>query len=209
MTAATATRLLLVDDHALVRDGLRALLGGHPGIEIVGEAGDADEALERIAATRPDMVLMDIGMKRVDGLTLTARLAAEHPQLAVLILSMYDNAEYVRRARAAGARGYVLKDGPSSDILAAIAAVAAGGLHFRADAAPAETPNRRAELSERERDILRALAEGQSSKQIALAFDLSVRTVETHRQNIRRKLRIAGQAELIRYAVEHFRTPGP
>jgi len=202
-------RILIVDDHALVRDGVRALLAGAGDCEVVGEAADAAQARALIDAQRPDLVLLDVGMKDVDGITFAAELASERPELAVLMLSMYDGAEYVRRAREAGARGYVLKDGPSDTILEAIATIAAGGTHFPAVAEAADAAaGRRGELSEREREILRALARGQSSKQIAALFDLSVRTVETHRQNIRRKLKIEGQAELIRYAVQHFRPPG-
>lgn len=196
-------RVLIVDDHALVRDGVRALLAPQPGIEVVGEAGDAEQALAQVILLAPQLVLLDIGMKETDGLTLAARLRASHPEVAVLMLSMYDGAEYLRRAREAGARGYVRKDAPSSEIVAALEAIGAGGTHWPAAEAP--DAGRRQQLSEREREILRGLARGQSSKQLALELEVSVRTVETHRQNIRRKLRIAGQAELIRYAVENFR----
>lgn len=198
-------RILIVDDHALVRDGVRALLADHAVANVVGEAGDARSALEAIESLRPELVLMDVGMRGGDGIELASRVRERHPGVAVLILSMYDNPEFVRQAEQAGAQGYVLKDAPSSDILAAIDAVAAGQRYFSPGLTPAaggERPS--AALSERECDILRGLAQGLSSKQLAAQFELSVRTVETHRQNIRRKLRIAGQAELIRYACEHF-----
>jgi DNA-binding NarL/FixJ family response regulator len=204
-------RILLVDDHPLVRDGLRLRLGNLPRLEVVGEAGDAAEALREVAAHQPRLVLMDVGMKGVNGLDLTAQLLARHPGLLVLMLSMYDNPEYVQRALQAGARGYVLKDAPASEIVAAIDAVAAGGTFLSPAVAGrlfrAQEPKPR--LSLRESEILSALALGLSSKQIARQFDLSVRTVETHRQNIKRKLELEGQAELIRYAVEHARTPVP
>ena len=199
------TRVLLVDDHPLVREGLMARLEGVADIEVVGEAGNAAQALECVATCRPTVVLMDIGMPETSGIELTARLLAQAPDLIVLMLSMYDSAEYAQRALAAGARGYVLKDSPSSEILAAIRAVASGGTYlspalaqrlFRPQAA-------RVLLSEREREILALLGQGQSSKLIARSLDIGVRTVETHRQNIRRKLDLAGQAELIKYAVEH------
>ena len=200
-------RILIVDDHPLVRDGVRTLLGGHPGCSVVGEASDADEALQLVAQLQPELVLTDIGMKHTSGITLTGQLSLVHPQVAVLILSMYDNPDYVRQAMQAGARGYVLKDAPSADILAAIDAIAAGGQFLSASLSrsPTRSDTPRPLLSEREIEILGGLARGLSSKQIAAEHALSVRTVETHRQNIRRKLKIEGQAELIRYAVEHCR----
>lgn len=205
-------RLFLVDDHALVREGVRALLASQPSLQVVGEAANVDEALGRIAELQPDLVLMDIGIRQSNGIVLTAELMRRHPGLAVLMLSMYDNPEYVHQALQAGARGYVLKDGPSSEIFAAIEAIAAGGSYFSAELTrkPVVAADEAARplLSERESEIINSLARGLSSKQIAAQFDLSVRTVETHRQNIRRKLRIAGQAELIRYAVERCRTVG-
>jgi DNA-binding NarL/FixJ family response regulator len=203
-------RILLVDDHALVRDGVRALLAQHPHAEVVGEADDANEARREVARLQPDLVLMDIGLREGHGIALTAELMTAHPTLAVLMLSMYDNPEYLHQALQAGARGYVLKDGPSSEILAAIDAVAAGGSYIASRLArptPRGDEATRPLLSERESEILAALARGLSSKQIAAEYDLSVRTVETHRQNIRRKLKIAGQAELIRYAVERCQSP--
>ncbi len=209
----SALRLLLVDDHALVREGLRALLADHPHTEVVGEAGDVDSARLAVQRLQPDLVLMDVSIRQGSGIALTAELTRSHPAVAVLMLSMYDNLEYVHEALRAGARGYVLKDGPSSDILAAIDAVAAGetavgALSTRLPLPPPDAPRAaQSVLSEREQEILRCLARGLSSKQIASQFELSVRTVETHRQNIRRKLRIEGQAELIRYAVEHCRGP--
>lgn len=208
-------RILLVDDHALVREGLRTLLAAHPGTEVIGEAADAPQAREAVARLQPDLVLMDIGLRDGHGIALATELLRDHPGLAVLMLSMYDNPEYVHQALQAGARGYILKDGPSSEILAAIDAVAAGGSYIAARLAR-PTPRgdeARPLLSERESEILAALARGLSSKQIAAQYDLSVRTVETHRQNIRRKLKVAGQAELIRLAVQRCgaagKPPGP
>jgi DNA-binding NarL/FixJ family response regulator len=201
------TRVLLVDDHPLVREGLRARLSSVPGIEVVGEAGDAAQAHAQVDGLAPDLVLMDVGMRHVNGIELTARLRERHPSLRVLMLSMYDNPEYVHRALAAGARGYVLKEAPSEEIVAAILAVASGRNFLGSGlAATAGRPDEsRPLLSARETEILRCLAEGLPSKQIAEALDMSVRTVETHRQNIRRKLGLSGQAELIKYAVERCR----
>ena len=202
---APTIRLLLVDDHPLVRDGLRARLEVVPGFEVVGEAGNADEAQARMAALRPSLVLMDVGMKDVNGIDLTAMLLAREPALQVLMLSMYDNPEYVQRAMQAGARGYVLKDAPASEIIAAIEAVAGGGTFLSPAVSKRLFRNQapRPLLSSRESQILSALARGLSSKQIAREMDVSVRTVEAHRQNIKRKLSLEGQAELIKYAVEH------
>lgn len=197
-------RVLLVDDHPLVREGLAARMEGVADIEVVGQAGDAEQALLRLEDCRPRVVLTDIGMPGRNGIELAALMLAREPGLIVVMLSMYDNIEYAQRALAAGARGYVLKDSPSAEILAAIRAVAAGGTYLspalaqRMFRAPAQRPV----LSEREQDILALIGQGQSSKQIARALDIGVRTVETHRQSIRRKLDLGGQAELIRYAVE-------
>ncbi len=203
-------RVLLVDDHPLVREGLSARLLSVPDIEVVGEAADAAAALLRVDELLPQVVLTDIGMKGINGIELTRLLLARQPQLIVLVLSMYDNVEYAQQAMAAGARGYVLKDSPSAEILAAIRAVAAGGTYLSPALAQRlfRAPTPRVQLSEREQEILVLLGQGQSSKHIARALDIGVRTVETHRQSIRRKLDLAGQAELIRYAVEHARS-GP
>ena len=170
----------------------------------MAEAGNAAEAFARVDASHVDLVLMDVGMKDVNGIELTAQLMARHPQLKIVMLSMYDNPEYVHRAMQAGARGYVLKDAPSQEIIGAIEAIvssqtflspAISGRMLRA-----QTP--RPVLSMRECEILACIAKGQASKQIAKELGLSIRTVETHRQNIKRKLNLEGQGELIKYAVE-------
>lgn len=214
MTPSASIRLLIVDDHPLVRDGLRLRLGMLPAVASVGEAGGADEAWAWMDAatpeTAPNLVLMDIGMKDTNGIDLTAALLTRYPALRVLILSMYDNPEYVHRALQAGARGYVLKDAPASDIVSAIDTVAAGGTYL----SPAVSgrlfsrPDPKPMLTPRESEILAALGQGHSSKQIARDLQVSVRTVETHRQSIKRKLNIEGQAELIKYAVERTRGQG-
>ena len=203
-------RVMLVDDHPLVREGLCARLEGVPDIEVVGQAGDAVEALRCADACRPQLVLMDIGMRDTNGIELTAQLLAREPQLIVLMLSMYDSAEYAQRAMAAGARGYVLKDSPSTEIIAAIRTVFGGGTYLSPALAQRlfRPPTPRVVLSEREQQILALLAKGQSSKQIARTLDIAVRTVESHRQSIHRKLDLDGQADLIRYAVKHARPDG-
>jgi DNA-binding NarL/FixJ family response regulator len=198
-------RVMLVDDHPLVRDGLIARMEGESDIHVVGEAGGAAEALQRVPVARPHVVLMDIGMREMDGIELAALLLARDPTLIVLMLSMYDSAEYAQRAMAVGARGYVLKDAPATEILTAIRTVHAEGTYLSPALAQRlfRMPAPRVALSEREQEILVLLGQGQSSKQIARTLDIGVRTVETHRQNSRRKLDLAGQAELIGYAVEH------
>ncbi|SAL50920.1 response regulator [Caballeronia humi] len=212
MTSEPA-RLVLIDDHPLVRDGLRARLDAAPHLRVIGEAGNAAEALALAAdeANPPDLALMDVGMAGMSGIELAALFHERFPGIRVLMLSMHDNIEYVAQAVRAGASGYVLKDSPATEIIHAIDAVLAGKTFFSAglamrmiQAQSMQTPLER--LTPRERDILDALALGLSSKQIALQHGLSVRTVETHRLNLKRKLDIDGQAELIKYAVEHRRT---
>lgn len=209
--------ILLVDDHPLVRDGLRARLEAAPRLRVVGEAGSGAEALAQAGALRPDLVLMDVNMRGGSGIEATARLSERYPGIAVLILSMHDRPEYVTQAIGAGARGYVLKDAPGKDIVLAIDTVMGGGIYYSAALArqlagpstPASAATSAGGLTAREQEILRHIAEGESNKTIARALDLSVRTVETHRLNIKRKLGIEGQAELIRFAVQRAGMPDP
>jgi DNA-binding NarL/FixJ family response regulator len=200
-------RIMLVDDHPLVRDGLRARLEAVGHFAVVAEAGSGAEALVLAGVTPVDLVLMDITMRDGSGIDATARLAERHPDIAILMLSMHDKLEYVTQAMAAGARGYVLKDAPGKDIVLAIDTVMAGGIYYSAALARqlAHPATHDKQLTTREQEVLRHIADGESNKQIARALDLSVRTVETHRLNIKRKLGIEGQAELIRYAVQHAR----
>jgi DNA-binding NarL/FixJ family response regulator len=197
-------RILLVDDHPLVRDGLRARLEASPHLHVVAEAGSSEEAIEQAGECQPDLVLMDVNMRGGSGIEATARLTQLHPGVNVLILSMHDKPEYVSQAMQAGARGYVLKDAPGKDIVLAIETVMGGGIYYSAAlarqlASPAAPSD---QLTAREHEVLKHIAAGQSNKQIARDLDLSVRTVETHRLNIKRKLGIEGQAELIRFAVQ-------
>jgi DNA-binding NarL/FixJ family response regulator len=202
--------IMLVDDHPLVRDGLRARLEAVPHLKVVAEADGADEALRQAAQCRVELVLMDINMRGISGIEATAQFRERFPGIAVLILSMHDKLEYVSQAMQAGARGYVLKDAPGKDIVLAIDTVMAGGIYYSAALAkqlarPLVQDN---QLTVREQEVLQQLAKGESNKQIAKALDLSVRTVETHRLNIKRKLGIEGQAELIKYAVQHANFEG-
>ncbi|WP_294001457.1 response regulator transcription factor [Sphaerotilus sp.] len=198
-------RLLIVDDHAVVRDGLKAVFSLVDDLDVVAEAGNGAEAMACARQHDPDVVLMDIGMRGENGIELAARLIDENPERAVLMLTMHDGVEHAQRALKAGARGYVLKDSRSAEIVGAIRTVHGGGTYLSPSVAQAlfRAPQARPMLSDREQQILTFLGQGHPSKVIASALDLSVRTVESHRQSIRRKLNLAGQAELIKYAVEH------
>lgn len=201
----SGVRLMLVDDHPMVREGLRARLEKVDGIEVVAEAGGAAEALAALQSTQVNLVLMDVGMKQVGGIELTAQLLVLHPGLRVLMFSMYDNPEFVHRALQAGACGYLLKDAPAGEIVAAIEAVARGATYLSPGVSGRlfRGQKQRPLLTARESEILSAIGRGESSKQIAAALNLSFRTIEAHRQNIKRKLEIDGTADLIRYALEH------
>ncbi len=203
---ATPHTLILIDDHPLVRDGLRARLGAAPGLRVVGEAGSGHAALELAARSHPDIALVDVSMPDVDGLELVARLRELDPAPACIVLTMFDKPEYVRQAVRAGARGYVLKDSPAGEIVAAIDAVAAGGTYYSAALVQglAAIGGTEADpgLTEREREILLLVAGGETSKRIAQLLGISFRTVETHRLSIRRKLGIESTAGLVRYAIE-------
>jgi DNA-binding NarL/FixJ family response regulator len=197
--------ILLVDDHPLVRDGLRARLETIPRFTIAAEAGNASEALHHAATQAIDIVLMDINLSTgMNGIELTGRFNALYPEIAILMLSMHDKTEYVMQAIQAGARGYVLKDAPAMDIITAIDTVLSGGIYYSAGLAKQlSRPMPPALLlTPREREVLQCIATGKSNKHIARDMDLSVRTVETHRLNIKRKLGIEGQADLIRFALE-------
>lgn len=190
-------RLLLVDDHPMVRDGLRARLDAVPGFRVVAEAGDAAGALAALAQD-PELVVMDVALRGDNGLQLTRELLALRPGLRVLVLSMYDNPGYVREARLAGARAYVLKDSPAETIIAALRTVAAGGELWPQPASATEGPH----LTPREREVLGLLAEGLSSQQISERLGMGARTVETHRTHLRRKLNLDSPAALLRFAME-------
>ncbi|WP_186425478.1 response regulator [Cupriavidus metallidurans] len=211
VTTSSAARVLLIDDHALVRDGMRMHLTLQPGLEVVGEADDGEAALAWLAAAEagrmPDLVITDIGMRGMGGIALAGTLHDRYPELAVLIVSMHDNLEYVRQAIRAGARGYVLKDAPADELLAAIHAVLAGRVFYSARIARGmaeQAVSPLDALTPRERDILHGIGRGQANKDIAVQLGVSVRTVETHRLNLKRKLGIEGRAELVKYAVQQL-----
>jgi two-component system, NarL family, response regulator NreC len=203
-------RIVIVDDHAVVRSGLKLLLDGQEDLEVVGEAGDARTAVFEVRAQKPDVILMDVVMPTGSGIEATPAVLKEAPDAKVLILSMQDDPAYVREAFAAGASGYVLKEAADAELVAAVREVAAGQryvhptLGARLVAAEADERARAEEdpLSEREHEILRLLALGHTNQEIASQLYLSVRTVETHRAHIMQKLRISTRAQLVRYALE-------
>ncbi|WP_442866814.1 response regulator [Acidovorax sp. NCPPB 4044] len=201
-------RVLLVDDHPLVRDGVRMRLEATPHIRVAGEAGGVQEAVELAAALLPDIVLTDIRMPDASGIHLATVFRDRFPLVRVLVLSMHQDGEYVRRAVGLGVRGYVLKDAPARQLVEAIETVHAGGRYFSdsvralVEGLPGAEPSARS-LTPREAAVLRLLADGRSNKDIAQLLGTSVRTVETHRLHLRRKLRIDGQAALVKYAVDY------
>ncbi|WP_339499486.1 response regulator transcription factor [Pseudomonas silesiensis] len=198
-------RVALVDDHALVRDGIKALLAVMAPLEVVGEAENGADAIEMVGRCRPDLLLVDISLQDMNGLELTRVLRSQYPSLKVLMLSMYDNNEYVSESVRAGASGYVLKNSPSREIIAAIEAIASGGTFYSAEIAQRLIADKSAdnELTPRESQVLYKMVQGLNNKEMARELDISVRTVETHRLSIRRKLNIDKPAALVKYAIDH------
>jgi DNA-binding NarL/FixJ family response regulator len=208
-------RLFLVDDHAIVRDGLRALLHKEAAIDLVGEAANGQELLDQLPTTPTDVVLLDMNMPVLDGVATARRLQAEYPQVRVLMLSMIDQARHIGLALEAGAHGYVLKNADKGEILVAIHTVAAGKRFLCSEIGlalldqvlgtePAPTSgaaNNTSTLSRRELEILQLLAEGLTTQQMADQLFVSKRTVETHRQNILEKTASKNTAALVRYAM--------
>ncbi len=207
-------KILIVDDHALVREGIRALVAMHEGIEVVGEAEDGLQAIEMTGDLDPDVVLMDIAMPRYGGLEATLEIRKKHKDAKILILSQYDDPQYLDRFLKAGVSGYILKKALGSELVSAIRAVAAGEsyLHPSLTANVIErylskgSPKKPAEpvsLTSREQQILKLLAEGNSHKEIASILDISVKTVVAHQSNISEKLDLHTRAGLIKYAFQH------
>ncbi len=206
-------RVLLVEDHVVVRQGLKALFTGEGDIEVVGEADDGREALRRVSELQPDVVLMDISMPGFNGIEATRQIRQDHPDVKVVILSMHSNEEYVFQVLRAGASGYVLKQSDSSEVLTAIRAALAGGSFLSPPISRAVIDDyvRRAEargrgrtldlLTSREREVLQLLAEGLSNQEIADQLNISVKTVETHRGNMMKKLGVDSKIELVKYAL--------
>lgn len=208
-------KVLVVDDHPLVRKGVTVCLSRHKDMKIVGETGDAREVVSLAHELEPDVILMDIGMPYLSGMTVTPLLRRELPQIRVLVLSIHENPEYVRQAMQAGAHGYILKGISCADLICAVETVYRGELYFDSDTLQSCLKQSLREgkhgdvprLTEREREVLIQIAEGGSNKEIAARLGISVRTVETHRENLMHKLRIYSAAGLARFAVARQLVP--
>ncbi|HEV8463114.1 MAG TPA: response regulator transcription factor [Gaiellaceae bacterium] len=204
-------RIVVVDDHAVVRTGLRMLLEAEDDIEVVGEAGNTRDAVFEVRAQKPDVILLDVVMPGESGIEATPKLLHEAPEARILVLSMQDDPRYVREAFAAGASGYVLKEAVDAEVVSAIREVAGGtryvhpalGARMVAADAAARAAADSDPLSDREHEVLKLLALGHTNQEIAQKLYISVRTAETHRAHIMRKLNLTTRAELVRYALEH------
>jgi DNA-binding NarL/FixJ family response regulator len=207
-------RVVIADDHAIVRDGLRSFISAQPGFEVVGEAADGDEAWQHACELLPDVIVMDLSMPRVGGADAAERIARDCPQVRILALSMHEERGYVTRLLRAGAAGYVLKRTAGAELVRAIRAVAAGGTYVDPSLAgallthpprptrgtSAELSAAAAELTPREGEVLRLVARGHNNKEIAATLAISVKTVETHKANGMTKLGLGTRAALVHFA---------
>ena len=210
MSGPSEIRVLLADDHTLVRAGVRRILEGHPGHHVVAEVADGGAALEVLARERVDVLVLDLSMPGMDGFETLRRARQSHPDLKVLVLSMHADPEYMARAVREGANGYLLKDSAVQDLVRAIETVQGGGVYYSPEVQRELTemvrgrspaPGPLDELTAREREVLRCIAEGLATKDIAEKFGISARTVETHRANLMRKLTVHSVAQLVRIAI--------
>jgi len=208
----TAIRILIVDDHAILREGVRALLGAHPDLEVVGEASDGVEAIAAVERLDPDVVLMDIAMPGLGGIEASLELKKLGRRARILILSQYEDREYVRRLLKAGVSGYVLKKSAGAELAGAIRAVHKGGLVLdpavarvaMAEAGPS-TPagaDPYETLTDREKQVLKLVADGKSNKEVAEVLGISVKTAMTHREHVMEKLKLHNRTELVRFAIK-------
>jgi DNA-binding NarL/FixJ family response regulator len=203
--------VLLIEDHTMVRQGLRRLLEMNPDVRIVGEVGNGRAALDAVERLRPAVAIMDIGLPGLNGIEVTRQLARVAPETKVLILSMHADEAYVRQSLQAGATGYLLKDADEQDLQRAVMALSAGGSYFSPAVSKLvlegylsqgrQTGDELGVLSDREREVLQLVAEGKSNKQVAHALDVAVSTVESHRKHIMEKLNLHNTAEMVRFAV--------
>ena len=199
-------RIAIVDDHPMVAEGIQAILESYDDITVLATLSSGQDIIDQIETLDPDVILLDLNMPGIGGLSTTEILLERRPHTRILILSMHDSPEYINSALSHGAMGYVLKDVPTEEIKHAIDAVMAGERYLCTGAQGSLEPepgDARAQLTNREQTILLQLAQGKSNKDVALALDISVRTVEPHRKNIKRKLGISSTAGLTRYALEH------
>lgn len=219
-------RILVADDHEVVRRGLCALLRNQPEWEVCGEAGDGREAVEKVLTLKPEVVILDIGMPNLNGLEATRQILKTNPRIKVLVLTLHDSDQVVQEVLNAGARGFLLKTDAARDLVAAVEALRRGKTYFtpkvaamvldgylrRENGTAPERPARR-RLTPREREVVQLLAEGKSSKEVAVVLGVSVKTAETHRSNIMRKLELHSVSDLVLYAVRnniiHMAQPNP
>jgi DNA-binding NarL/FixJ family response regulator len=208
----SAIRVLLVEDHETVREGLRMLLNSQPDIEVVGEAANGRLAIEYSERFRPHVVIMDLSMPEMNGLQATMAIKQGHPEMAIVALTRHDDAAFVDELRKAGASAYVLKQSASRELLDAVRVAAVGGSYLDAqlrarDARPIDDPagrvGRPPTVSEREKQVLRMMAVGHSNKEIAEALGITIKTVEVHKANAMRKLKLRGRIDVVRYAILH------
>lgn len=201
-------RILLADDHAVVRKGFRLILSQYPEFDVVGEASNGQEAVEMALALEPDLVIMDVAMPQLNGVMATRAILEGHPHCRILMLSMHGDSVYVRESLRAGAKGYLLKDAVDHDLVAAVRALAAGHAYLSPSVSSTVLADYRQQASDagdrltsREREVLQLLAEGLTAKEIARRLDISAYTVDAHRSRIMRKLQISSIGELVRYAM--------
>jgi len=202
----TPIKVVIVDDHPMVAEGIQSILESYDDIEVLGTLKTGREIVEQAPTLQADVILMDLNMPEIGGLTATELILERCPETRILILTMHDSPEYISSALSHGAMGYVLKDVPTDEIKTAIDTVMRGERYLCTGAKGSLAPpdgTTREQLTGREQTVLLQLAQGKSNKEVALALDISVRTVETHRKNIKRKLGISSTAGLTRYAMEH------
>jgi two-component system, NarL family, response regulator NreC len=203
-------KILLADDHTIVRQGLKLILSAHTDLQVVGEAANGREATELAAKLKPDIVLMDVAMPEVNGIEATRRMVEANSRIKVLVLSMHKEAVYVREILRAGARGYILKDAIDTELLSAVRSVARGDGYISPAVSGALLSDYRKDvndpvdlLSAREREVLQLIGEGKTNKEIATRLNLSVYTVDSHRGKVMEKLNLHSTGELVRFAIKH------
>jgi len=206
----TTIKILLADDHTIVRQGLKLILSSQPDLEVVGEAANGKEAVEQAQKLRPDIVLLDVAMPELNGIEATRRMMEENPRLRILVLSMHKEAVYVREILKAGARGYLLKDVIDTELLNAVRSVARGDGYISPAVSGALLSDYRQNitdpadlLTKREREVLQLIAEGKTNKEVATQLNLSVYTVDSHRAKVMEKLNLHSTGELVRFAIKH------